>query len=281
MSSTRLAFICVSAVVLVGTAYSIAYNTYLDTSNPLLTHLPHPLGKTHRWASKGNPLNVYFIKKAWGWTSAAFLLAWATGPPSTRTLPRLTRWLTATATWLVFTAWFFGPALIERIVLASGGECVLSLPEGGALSLPAEYCHSRTAISPATHPALFTSSEYAASSFVLPSAEWRGATPRLRKGHDVSGHIFLLTLSIMLLAQQLAPSFRLTRWSTPHTVAVSANVVLVAIWLFASGTTSVYFHSPGEKVTGYLLGLACFALAQIPGNIVSSITTSPDKLHLS
>jgi hypothetical protein len=247
MPATRLAFIAVSSVVLVGTAYSVVYNTYLDTSNPLLTHLPHPLSKTHRWASKANPLNVYFIKKAWGWTSAAFLLAWSTGPPSTRTASRLARWLAGTAVWLVFTAWFFGPALIERIVLASGGECVVALPSGGSLSLPAEYCHAHVAVSPATHPALFASD--LESSFSLPS-EWR-ATPRLRKGHDVSGHIFLLTLSILLLAQQLAPSFRLTRWSTPHTLAVCANVALIGIWLFASGTTSVYFHSPGEKITGY------------------------------
>ncbi|KAJ7703049.1 inositol phospholipid synthesis and fat-storage-inducing TM-domain-containing protein [Mycena rosella] len=271
MSTTRLAFIAVSSVVLLGTAYSVVYNTYLDTSNPLLTHLPHPLSKTHRWASKGNPLNVYFIKKAWGWTSAAFLLAWGTGPPSTRTVPRLTRWFSATAVWLVFTAWFFGPALFERIVLASGGECVLSLPSGDALSLPAEYCHTGAAVSPATHPALFTT-----SSFVLPS-EWR-ATPRLRKGHDVSGHIFLLTLSILLLAQQIAPSFRLTRWSTPHAVAMCANLTLIGIWLFATGTTSVYFHSPGEKITGYLLALVCFIMAQIPGNAL--VATAPrEKPH--
>lgn len=244
--STRLALYSVSAVVLVGTAYSVVYGTYLDTSNPLLTHLPHPLGKTHYWASKANPLNVYFIKKAWGWTSAAFLLAWATGPPSTRSAVRLTRWATATAIWLFFTAWFFGPALLERIILVSGGECVLALPSGDPISVPAEYCRMHTAVSPATHPALFASS----SSFVLPQ-EWPGATPRLRKGHDVSGHIFLLTLSVLLLAQQLGPSFSHTRWSPPHAAAVWANIALIAIWLFASGTTSVYFHSPAEKITGY------------------------------
>ncbi|KAJ7217907.1 inositol phospholipid synthesis and fat-storage-inducing TM-domain-containing protein [Mycena pura] len=263
----------VSGVVLIGTVYSVVYNTYLDTSNPLLTHLPHPLGNTHRWARKANPLNVYFIKKAWGWTSAAFLLAWGTGTPSTRTTVRLSRWLAASATWLVFTAWFFGPALIERIVLASGGECVLSLPSGEHLSLPAEYCHAHAAVSPATHPALFEAS----SSFVLPN-EWH-AIPRLRKGHDVSGHIFILTLSTLLLAQQLAPSFSLTRWSVPHTVAVWATAALIAIWLFASGTTSVYFHSPGEKITGYLLGLAGFALAQIPGYLL--ISTPRKRLHSS
>ncbi|KAJ7901985.1 hypothetical protein B0H14DRAFT_3852031 [Mycena olivaceomarginata] len=251
--STRLALYSVSAVVLVGTAYSVVYGTYLDTSNPLLTHLPHPLGQTHYWASKANPLNVYFIKKAWGWTSAAFLLAWATGPPSTRS---------------------------ARIILASGGECVLALPSGGPISVPAEYCRMHTSVSPATHPAFFASS----SSFVLPQ-EWPGATPRLRKGHDVSGHIFLLTLSVLLLAQQLGPSFSHTQWSPPHAAAVWANIALIAIWLFASGTTSVYFHSPAEKITGYLLGLACFVVAQIPGDLISAATTPTptprEKLHSS
>ncbi|KAK7005640.1 inositol phospholipid synthesis and fat-storage-inducing TM-domain-containing protein [Favolaschia claudopus] len=277
--STRIALTSVSAIVLIGTLYSVVYDTYLDTSNPLLTHLPHPLAKSHFWANKANPLNVYFIKKAWGWTSAAFLLAWSTGSPSSRTVVRLTRWLTATAFWLLFTAWFFGPALFERIVIASGGECVLLLPSGDPMSLPAEYCHTRASVSPATHPTLFTSSS--PSSFVLPQG-WQ-ATPRLRRGHDVSGHIFLLTLSVLLLAQQLGPSYSLTRWSLPHTVAVWANMALISIWLFASGTTSVYFHSPSEKITGYLLGLACFWLAQIPGNVMTAMNTPPpaEKPHSS
>jgi hypothetical protein len=243
MPTTRLAFVAVTAVVLLGTLYSVWKNTYLDTSNPLLTHLPHPLGTSHRWANKSNFLNVYFIKKAWGWTSGAYLFAWGTSPTPLRSGQRLARWVVATAIWVIFTAWFFGPALIERIVLASGGECILSLPSGELLALPAQYCHAHAAISPATHPTLFT------SSFVLPP-EWR-ATPRLRKGHDVSGHIFLLTLSILLLAQQLAGSFALRRWSVPHAAAVNANIALILVWLFASGTTSVYFHSPLEKVTGY------------------------------
>ncbi|KAJ7287803.1 inositol phospholipid synthesis and fat-storage-inducing TM-domain-containing protein [Mycena rebaudengoi] len=224
MPTTRLAFVAVTAVVLLGTLYSVWKNTYLDTSNPLLTHLPHPLGTSHRWANKSNFLNVYFIKKAVGLDVCV-----------------LRAGMVATAIWVIFTAWFFGPALIERIVLASGGECILSLPSGELLALPAQYCHAHAAISPATHPTLFTSSF----------------------GHDVSGHIFLLTLSILLLAQQLAGSFALRRWSVPHAAAVNANIALILVWLFASGTTSVYFHSPLEKVTGYLLGVASFALVQV------------------
>jgi hypothetical protein len=34
--------------------------------------------------------------------------------------------------------------------------------------------------------------------------------------------------------------------------------VLVAVWLFAISTTSVYFHSPFEKFTGYRT--PCFVL---------------------
>ena len=76
----RKTIIALSTIVLFGTAYSVVYSTYLDTSNPLLTHLPHPLHKTHYFASKKNLLNVLFIKKLWGWTSAAFLALYFTSP---------------------------------------------------------------------------------------------------------------------------------------------------------------------------------------------------------
>jgi len=36
-------FTVLSAVIAFGTAYSVLYGTYLDTSNPLVSHLPHPL----------------------------------------------------------------------------------------------------------------------------------------------------------------------------------------------------------------------------------------------
>ena len=63
--------------------------------------------------------------------------------------------------------------------------------------------------------------------------------------------MFLLTMSILFLADQLTPSLRALRWTKMHTWAVSATVGLIAIWLFAIGTTSVYFHTPLEKLTGY------------------------------
>lgn len=242
------AYAAISLIVLIGTAYSVRNNSYLDTSNPLLTHLPHPLSTSHYFANKSNFLNVYFIKKAWAWTSAAFLFSWITSPPRTRTGGRLLKWAVETGVWLIFTSWFFGPALLDRFVLASGGECLVSLPDGEVVSVPTQYCLSKSHISPQTHPTLFTSSSFSAS--VIPG-DWNDI-PRLRRGHDVSGHIFLLTMSVLFLADQLRHSFRAparTR-SVWNNVAIGANVTLIVVWLFASWTTSLYFHSPSEKITG-------------------------------
>jgi len=257
MPDVRLVVFCSLAVVVASaTVYSVLHDTYLDTSNPLLTHLPHPLGKTHYYANKANYLNVYFIKKAWAWTSAAFLFSWITSPPSTRTAERVWKWVAQTAMWLVFTTWFFGPSLFERAILASGGECLLTLPAGDLVVVPAEHCFTKSYLSPQNHPHLF-----AATSALAPN--W-SATPRLRRGHDISGHIFLLIMSTLFLVDQLRFSFRVDRRSALHTVATVLNIALIGLWLFATYTTSLYFHSPLEKVTGFLLGASCFVITLLP-----------------
>ncbi|KAG7446235.1 uncharacterized protein BT62DRAFT_104771 [Guyanagaster necrorhizus] len=246
MADIRIsAFIAVTSVIFLAIAYSVVYGTYIDTSDPLLSHLPHHMAKSIYWATKSNFLNVYFIKYAWGWTSAAFLFSWATSSPDTRTASRIFKWVTETAAWLVFTSWFFGPALLDRAIIASGGDCFVSLPSGEIMTVPHGFCFTKSTLTPAERPHLFS------ASFIAPPG-WVGK-PRLRKGHDVSGHIFLLTMSILFLADQLRPSLRhsITHWSTLHKYAVAANVTLIAIWLFASATTSAYFHSPSEKFTGY------------------------------
>ncbi|KAF8420958.1 inositol phospholipid synthesis and fat-storage-inducing TM-domain-containing protein [Boletus edulis BED1] len=253
INTRQATFITLTLVLFLGTVYSIKNNTYLDTSDPLLTHLPHPLHKSDYFANKSNILNVWFIKRAWGWTSLAFLFLWLTSPRRIQTLSRVCQWLLASVAWLAFTSWFFGPALIERFILLTGGECTVALPSGAAFPVSPEYCLTKVRLSPLTHPTLF------AAPLILPDAPW-STMPRLRRGHDVSGHVFLLTMSILFLAAQLTPSLRAARWPPMHTWAVMATVGLLAIWLFALGTTSVYFHTPLEKLTGYLLGLAGYSL---------------------
>ncbi|RDB25232.1 FIT family protein scs3 [Hypsizygus marmoreus] len=275
MPDIRLAVLAVlTAIIVSATTYSIVFETYLDTSNPLLTHLPHPLGLTHYYANKSNILNVYFIKKAWAWTTGAFLLLWFTSPPSIRIAQRWWKWAIATAMWLVFTSWFFGPALLERLNLASGGECILALPSGDSISVPVDYCLTKSSVSPGSHPQLFVAPF---SDAFVPPLDWR-SIPRLRRGHDVSGHLFLLTMSALFLADQLRYSFRARERSTWHSLAVVANVSLIGVWLFACYTTSLYFHSPLEKLTGYILGISGFAVTLLPENL-GSPQTNENKLH--
>lgn len=250
--------VVVTTVVLFGTLYSIFYNTYLDTSDPILTHLPHHLHPTHYFASKSNILNVYFTKKLWAWITAAFLFSYFTSPRSIRNKQRFLQYVAETAVWIVFATWFFGPSLLERVNASTGGECVLVLPSGAIVTVPQTYCFTKSTISVETHPSLF------AASLVLPEDTWR-KIPRLRRGHDVSGHIFLLTMGILFLADQIRYSFvpksstsssseesqKDEAWPPLHKYAVLLNVVVIALGIFCAYTTSVYFHTPIEKLTGY------------------------------
>lgn len=252
----RVALITVATTLVLGVGYSVVYGTFLDTSHPVLAHFPHPLATSHYFANKRNILNVYFIKKAWAWTTAAFFLNWYTSPYGIRARRRLVQYLLATFAWLLFTAWFFGPSLFERLSVASGAQCIVNVPSGDHVVVPYSLCYSRSTITPATHPELFASPAFASLSLDQSAfaTGWNG-TPRLRRGHDVSGHIFLLTLSILLLVDQLRPSFytwrRQGQWSAWHYVAVMANISLVGVWFLGVGTTSIYFHSPLEKFTGF------------------------------
>lgn len=256
----RVAFVVLTSVLLLATINSVVSHTYLDTSDPAVAfgHLPHPLHNKSYFARKGNVLNTIFIKRAWGWTTGAFIALWVTFPsiqgrPGLRGMSareRLGKWLAATCVWLVFAAWFFGPAIIDRVTVLSGGECIVRLPTGKILSVPSSYCYDRTIISPATHPELFF-----IPPLLLPESDnldWR-TKPRLMKGHDVSGHVFLLTMSLLFLADMVRPSLALPSQlrSKAHNYALFGTAALMSIWLFSEFTTAMYFHTPFEKLTGY------------------------------
>ena len=253
---TKVSLCAISLALSAGTLYSLLNSTYLDTSDPLLAHLPHPLQSTHYFANKANPLNTIFIKKAWGWTSGAFALLYATSPSHAKSWSRLLQYLTVTLAWLAFTAWFFGPPLVERVVVASGGRCVVTVPVSGeVIQVPFEHCYAKTSLSPVTHPTLFTSLTTDFNTI----SPW-SARPRLREGHDVSGHVFLLTMSILFLVDQITHSFKSAFWTATHGLAVAANVILIVVWMLATLTTALYFHSPFEKFTGFCASFFSFSV---------------------
>jgi hypothetical protein len=265
-----LAFLLLSALILGGTIYSLINNTSLDTSDPILAHLPHPSAEHSYFARKSNLFNQLFVKKAWGWTSAAFFALWFTSPSYLRKGGRVAEWAIATAIWSLFTMWFFGPGLFQRFVALTGGQCVVVLPPSpdamsNIATVPVEFCQLGQPVSPITHPTLFASGLLSSRLSHTHSLDpkWR-AIPKLYSGHDISGHIFLLTMSIFFLAEQISISLPLVypwldpvpgtvqrRGSELHKIVVKASIVLLGIWFLMSLTTAMYFHNAFEKISGF------------------------------
>ena len=228
-----------------GTYYSLQNSTYLDTSDPLLSAQPHPLASTHALASKRSTLNVVFLKWSWAWTTAAFIPLLFTS--SVKRSRRLLQWIFASGAWYILTSWFFGPGLLTRLTVASGGDCGLHLGRA-FVPIPHTYCSTGLPVTRSTHPELFPA-VFADTEYQFPDR----LTPRLRRGHDVSGHVFLLTLAVLFLADQL----RQTRCSA-HRYAVGMSSALVSLWVFSLWVTSVFFHAPSEKLSGF--GAFCLTL---------------------
>lgn len=276
----------VSTVVLTGTMYSIFYDTSLNTSVASL--LPE---RSAYLARKSNVLNQWFVKKSWGWTSLAFMAHWISSPPSvTSRQRRLASFVLATLVWLAFAGWFFGASLNHRVISLSGGTCALSLPkEWGVharhlekiatgprkpvtwgdhvlLPVPHQFCDGTASATPKNMPELYSLLKelgVGAATNGLGRARWHA-------GFDISGHTFLLTLSSLILARELAPSWRITfgkrvvrpdssvvsdvgtigRGGSVNQVATLLGSALIGLWTFMLGVTAVYFHNPPEKVSG-------------------------------
>jgi len=235
-----------------GTYFSLQHNTYLDTSNPHLTTQPHHLSSTHTFASKRSPLNLIFLKYSWAWSTVAFLVLLV---PARHTARRVLQWTLATTAWFACAVSFFGPGILERLATASGAECGIHLGPTSFVTIPATFCASRVPVTRALHPELFPLVLQLTGETELE----RQFVPRLRRGHDVSGHVFLLTLAVLFLADQLRQSRRVA-----HVYARGAVCALVVLWVFSLWITSVYFHSPSEKISGFFIGVACFVFSQMP-----------------
>lgn len=311
-----------SSIVLLGTAYSIAYGTHINNlrlSSGADSQFPSTLpgaavapsiqtgadGSTqlgplpptialpphhalNYWANRKNIVNRIFVKKAWLWTTAAwlaqlFFLRLAAATPrlkkedarsgqATITSPvsiSVLRYMVATGAWLLFANWFFGPPLAERILTATGAVCVPS-SNAGLGKVEEMYCRTRTPLSSTSHPALFSGSGAAKSI----RAAWRG-------GHDISGHTFIMVLSSLLLLEDIAPYLAalLNNSSIGRVVfgdakvdhrakavmgeqkaklAVAASMALIGLWSWMLLNTAIYFHTPQEKVSGLIVALAAW-----------------------
>ncbi|ODN77390.1 hypothetical protein L202_04574 [Cryptococcus amylolentus CBS 6039] len=308
----------VSSLMLCGIMYSLLFDTSLNTSEIHHTHLPLRSAYFARKSNIFNVLfvkrswawtsGVYLLHL---FSSPRLFSPESPGGSWPR---RLGAWVIATSFWALFAKWFFGAGLGDRIIALTGGNCALPIPDGISpelarttfsklftsgltpagserlyLQVPPEYCHGKP-ITSSHLPELFgrlyqTSNRFAdAPGNILGEASKNHESlvplsrPRWHLGFDISGHSFLLTLCIMLLARELVPVWRSWFSNYKRSSSSSSNqgalgvyhgivglmgTALVGIWMWMILMTAVYFHNPPEKLVGLSIGLLASGIINI------------------
>ncbi|KAM0750018.1 hypothetical protein T439DRAFT_326889 [Meredithblackwellia eburnea MCA 4105] len=258
------------ATTLVGSYVSLRLNHHTITSFrsrlPVSTMntstIPSPLPY---FADKRNLFNQLFVKYSWGWTTGVILLytlALVSYPAmrakTTTVLRIIRRYTLATFYWWFLTqgTWFFGvgsgPSVAHRVLLFTGAECTPASLEGGMSDSGLGTTTARQILSP---PGTCSSrnGEY-----------WKG-------GHDVSGHTFMMVHAILIIWEVAGPMLlnylpppigyldqsSRRRYPTDSRLLLAFLPVLffIGIWWWMLLMTSLYFHTPLEKVTGFIFGL--------------------------
>jgi len=161
------------------------------------------------FATKGNVFNRFFVKQGWAWVSFSYFFFLFTHPSAGQSLEVTSkrikgalRWGIVTLWWIFVTQWFFGPAIIDRGFLLTGGQCEL-VQQADAGDV--EMGKARQ---------FFTG--VACKSV---GGKWKG-------GHDISGHVFLLVLgSIFLFEEVLHVVLRSTKMNEERTVLMSNGAI--------------------------------------------------------
>lgn len=140
------------------------------------------------FAKKSNVFNIFFVKQGWAWVTFSYLFFLFTHPTAgpvgsleltPRRLRGLLRYGLVTLWWIFVTQWFFGPAIIDRGFLLTGGQCdLVELAEAGKV----EMDDTRQFVTGVACKAV--------------GGKWKG-------GHDISGHVFLLVLGSMFIFEEV------------------------------------------------------------------------------
>lgn len=188
------------------------------------------------FANKQNLFNLVFVKNGWGWTSLAFWYHLYASKKAAK-FSAIFRWTLATVYWILITQWFFGPPIMDRLFILTGGVCRIS-DQYGQLDFKG---HLTPEIS-----------------LLLTSLECRNQQGHWEGGHDLSGHIFLLMHSSLLLIDQIQPQEKHVPIRFDRSEKLICGLLLLWWWMLLM--TSLYFHSFFEKMTGFVAALFGWAL---------------------
>ncbi|KAJ8139592.1 hypothetical protein OY671_007196 [Metschnikowia pulcherrima] len=218
--------------------------------------------------NKGNFFNQWFVKKGWGWTTAAILVFYVVHlqkSPHNRVkiaLGAISRWAIATFWWVLFTQWCFGLPIMDKVFVLTGGKCA---------SIPTTTV--TTGFNGLNRAFYLVGENY--ESVSVTSYNCRKMKGSWEGGHDPSGHVFLLVHASLYLFHEIrqfwpgweefishAKETALVReiavkqrvksavWALPH----APIMLLLALWWFMLLVTNMYFHSLAEKLVGLAFG---------------------------
>ncbi|KAL4937222.1 hypothetical protein BDV06DRAFT_216046 [Aspergillus oleicola] len=218
------------------------------------------------FARKDNIFNTYFVKIGWVWFTLAFGALLLTYPPSpnrgTSQVQAILRWTFATLAWYLVTQWFFGPAIIDRSFIITGGKCEDAFAELGAV-------HDNKGVVGGAASAVSRKEEFG---IYLTAAACKAAGGAWRGGHDVSGHIFMLVLvtavlgmealGVVALKGESAEGGEKSEGNAPGsggdirkwTLRFVSGIVGLGWWMLLM--TAIWFHTWLEKANGLLIALA-------------------------
>ncbi|KAF9972525.1 conserved oligomeric Golgi complex component [Actinomortierella ambigua] len=157
----------------------------------------------------------------------------------------LARWALATAYWWIIVQWFFGPSLFDRIFVISGGSCSVEQ------AFTSHHCRRQGGV-------------------------WSG-------GHDISGHMFLLTHACLFLIEELSVFWNVSEaWNVlahrqAARYAVYAASSVAALWWWMLLMTSVYYHALPENILGLLFGMLFWACTYATLYKKTSFPSMPDQ----
>ncbi|KAJ9313569.1 hypothetical protein DTO271D3_6246 [Paecilomyces variotii] len=239
-------------------------------------NVPHHPSSVNYFARKDNIFNLYFVKIGWLWTTLAFVVLLLTQPAYSnsrtrgrRTVQALARYGIVTFAWILTTQWFFGPAIVDRSFVLTGGRCEDVRPKTPG------------------HPASELSAVFTAAACKAAGGAWRG-------GHDVSGHVFMLVLaSAFLVFEALGasraesgtsvegskakqdseePAEKQSDVSSDDTVKVWGlrfvwGVAGLSWWMLFM--TAIWFHTWLEKISGLAIAIGAVYISYFLPRILS------------
>ncbi|PWW73430.1 hypothetical protein C7212DRAFT_366219 [Tuber magnatum] len=210
------------------------------------------------FSHKRNPVNVFFVKYGWLWTTLVFLIHISRLRSSK--LKALLRYAAATAWWILVAKWFFGPPLMDWLFLATGGKCQLvdadpmrAKEEVGTaqmMSLVDRFCLATGGKCQLFDAApMCAKEEVGTAQMVFTSAACKVVGGKWSGGHDLSGHVFLLTHASLFLWSEFLPIWIRSGAAGWESAGV---LTLLALWWWMLLMTGLYFHTWPEKITGWV-----------------------------